>query len=73
VAGEAAYKARHPDVAFAKACATNQFFKEHAVRHAALNNVALYDQRDLTQLLQETPITMTDVERYVYARWADAA
>jgi SNF2 family DNA or RNA helicase len=73
VAGEAAYKARHPDVAFAKACATNQFFKEHAVRHAALNNVALYDQRDLTQLLQETPITMIDVERYVYARWADAA
>jgi HJR/Mrr/RecB family endonuclease len=45
VTGEAAYRERHPNVRFAKACVTNQFFNDNARRHASLNDVELYDRR----------------------------
>ena len=54
VAGEAAYRARYPGVEFAKACATNQYFNENAVRHAKLNHVELYDQPRLVELMTVT-------------------
>ena len=73
VAGEAAYQVRFPGVEFAKACATNQYFNENAIRHAELNQVELYDQRRLVVLMTETPVTMLDVERFIYVSWEQAA
>jgi hypothetical protein len=69
IAGEAAYRARFPGVAFERACATNQFFNENAVRHAELNKVALYDQRRLVVLMAETPVTLLEVEKHIYVAW----
>jgi hypothetical protein len=72
VAGEAAYRARHPGVHFTKACVTNQFFNDNAHRHADLNGVELYDQESLVQLIAMHPLTLSDVERLLYQRWDDA-
>lgn len=72
VAGEAAYRARYPGIEFAKACATNQYFNENTVRHAKLNHVELYDQRRLIDLMTATPVTMFDVERFIYVTWEQA-
>jgi hypothetical protein len=69
VAGEAAYRARFPGVQFAKACATNQYFNENAVRHAELNDVQLYDQKRLVELMTVMPVTLLDVERHIYVAW----
>lgn len=69
VTGEAAYRARHPGIAFAKACATNQYFNENAHRHAELNDVALYDQSRIAELLASSPVTMMEVEKFVYVTW----
>lgn len=66
VAGEAAYRVRHPGVTFARACATNGFFNDNARRHATLNSVDLYDRDRITELLHKLPVTMTDVERTLY-------
>ena len=73
VAGEAAYRARHPGVHFKKICVTNQFFNENARRHANLNGVELYDQRSLIKLIDRYAVTMLDVERLLYVRWDEAA
>jgi hypothetical protein len=69
VTGEAAYRLRHPGVEFQKACVTNQHFNGTAVVHARLNNVELYDQEKLAELLAQHPLTMLDVERLVYTDW----
>jgi hypothetical protein len=69
VAGEAAYRARHPGIRFKKVCVTNQFFNENARRHAVLNNVELCDQRTIVDLMQRHPITLLDLERLLYTRW----
>ncbi|MFO1395463.1 MAG: SNF2-related protein [Burkholderiales bacterium] len=69
VGGEAAYRARFPGVAFGKVCATNQYFNQNAIRHAELNNVELYDQRRLVDLMGKTPVTLLDVERHIYVAW----
>jgi hypothetical protein len=69
VAGEAAYRLRHPGVAFQKACITNQFFNSTAQKHAELNNVELLGQTHLARILAEFPVTMLDVERLRYAEW----
>ena len=69
VAGEAAYRLRHPGVAFHKACITNQFFNSTAQKHAELNNVELLGQTHLARILEEFPVTMLDVERLRYAEW----
>lgn len=73
VAGEAAYRVRYPDVEFAKACATNQYFNENAVRHARLNNVELYDQARLLGVMNANPVTLLDVERFIYVSWEQPA
>ena len=69
VAGEAAYRLRHPGVAFHKACITNQFFNSTAQKHAELNNVELLGQTHLARILEEFPVTMLDVERLRYTEW----
>ena len=69
VAGEAAYRMRHPGVAFCKICITNQCFNGTAKTHADLNSVKLLDQTQLAQLLKEFPVTMLDVEKLVFAEW----
>ena len=73
VAGEAAYRLRHPGVAFQKACITNQFFNSTAQKHAELNNVELLGQTHLARILEEFPVTMLDVERLRYAEWERSA
>src|SRR5262249_2431099 len=72
VAGEAAYRARHPGICFKKVCITNQFFNENARRHAVLNNVELCDQRTIVDLMEQYPITLLDLERLLYTRWDEA-
>ncbi len=69
VAGEAAYRLRHPGVAFQKMCITNQFFNSAAQKRAEPNNVELLGQTDLAALLEQFPVTMLDVERLRYAEW----
>jgi SNF2 family DNA or RNA helicase len=73
VTGEAAYRARHPNVRFTRICVTNQFFNENATRHADLNQVVLYDQTKLGELIKQHHVTMLGVERLLYTRWNDAA
>lgn len=69
IAGEAAYRMRHPGVAFQKLCITNQFFNSTAKTHADLNNVELLSQTNLAKILEEFPVTLLDVERLLYAEW----
>lgn len=75
VTGEAAYRARHPGVQFEKVCLTNQHFNQTARTHAEFNGVTLVNQEELAQLLKAYPVTMFDVERFLYTDWgqADAA
>jgi SNF2-related domain/Restriction endonuclease/Helicase conserved C-terminal domain len=69
VGGEAAYCLRHPGVAFKKICITNRFFNSTAETHADLNGVELLDQGHLGKILVETPVSMLDVEKLIYAEW----
>ena len=69
VAGAAAYEKRHPDVRFNKVCITNQFFNPNAQRHAENNQVELYDQLRLAQLLAAHPVRLTEIERFLYTKW----
>jgi hypothetical protein len=69
VAGEAAYRMRHPGVSFKKVCITNQFFNSTAMTHAGLNNVELLNQTHLAEFLQQFPITMLNVEKLLFAEW----
>jgi superfamily II DNA or RNA helicase len=69
VAGEAAYRMRHPGVGFHKVCVTNRFFNSTAEKHAELNNVELLGQVHLAKMLEEFPITMLDIEKLLYAEW----
>jgi len=71
VTGEAAYRMRHPGVEFQKACVTNQHFNATAVMHAEFNRVELYDQAKVAALLKQYPVTMLDVERFLYTEWED--
>ena len=73
VTGEAAYRLRHPGVSFQKACITNQYFNSTAVTHANLNSVEIYDQKMLAELLEAHPVTMHDLERFLYAEWETTA
>jgi len=69
VTGEAAYRLRHPGIAFQKAGASSQFFNEKARGHARLNAVELYDQVGLGELLVRYPVSMMDVERFLHSEW----
>ena len=69
VTGEAAYKARHPGVAFVKVCVTNQYFNGKAREQAAHNDVRLVNREELEKLAAEYPLTLVDVERVLYPDW----
>lgn len=72
VGGEAAYRQRHPGVVFKKICVTNQSFNSTARTHADLNDVELLSQTHLAKLLEDYPVRLLDVERFLYAEWADS-
>jgi SNF2-related domain/Restriction endonuclease/Helicase conserved C-terminal domain len=73
VAGEAAYKKRHPGIAFEKVAVTNQYFNKTASEQADLNGVRLLDQDDLADLLTRYEVTTIDVEKLLYPQWSTAA
>lgn len=70
VAGEAFYRRKYPNVEFKKVGLTNQFFNAQAHEQAELNNVELLDQKHLTSLLNDYPISMLDIERLLYQEWS---
>ena len=65
VAGEAAYKIKHPGVAFTKFSVTNQFFNRDARHQAEVNNVRLVNQGNLLELLQKYSVTLFEIEQYL--------
>lgn len=65
VAGHAAYKARFAGTQFKLVCITNQFFNENTHRMADLNEVKLIDQPKLANLLEESYVTLNDLEKYL--------
>lgn len=69
VGGEAFYRRKHGISGFRKVCITNQFFNKHAHENAALNQVELLDQRDLSRLLESHQVMMLDVERMLFSEW----
>jgi len=73
VTGEASYRLRHPGVEFQKVCITNQYFNDTAVTHAKLNRVELYNRDGLAALLEQHPVTMLELERFMYTEWDQAS
>jgi Holliday junction resolvase len=73
LAGEAEYRLRHPGVSFSKWAATNQFFNDTAHERAKKNKVTLINQLDIEKLLNLHPVTNTDVQRFLYVYWDEAA
>ena len=69
VTGEAAYRKRHPGVAFRKICVTNQFFNGTAKMHANFNDVELLDQSHIDSLLREFPVAMHEIEKFLSPAW----
>ena len=65
VAGHAAYKTRFAGTQFQLICITNQFFNENTHRMADLNGVKLIDQHGLKALLDESYITLSDLEKHL--------
>jgi hypothetical protein len=72
VAGHAHYAARFRGHAFELVCITNQYFNSHAHGQAETNSVKLIEQSALAAMLDETPVTMADVERILYKDWTAA-
>lgn len=66
VGGRAFYSKQYPSVKFDLVCITNQSFNEQAKMNARINNVELIEQLQLTAMLEDTPVTMRDVERILY-------
>jgi len=73
VTGEASYRLRHPGVEFQKVCITNQYFNDTAVTHAKLNRVELYNRDGVATLLEQHPVTMLELERFMYTEWEQAS
>jgi hypothetical protein len=69
VAGEAAYRVRHPGVEFRKACIINHFFNGTAKMHAVLYDVELLDQSNVDGLLKDFPFVMHENESLLYTKW----
>ncbi|MEW6324633.1 MAG: SNF2-related protein [Nitrospirota bacterium] len=62
VAGEAAYRAKYPDVEFTKYSMTNQFFNKDAQYQAEVNGVNLVNQDQLLEFLERYAVTIFEVE-----------
>lgn len=65
VAGEAAYKAKHPGVTFGKYSVTNQLFNNDAIYQAKVNNVSLVDRKNIEALLLKHPTSALELEKYL--------
>lgn len=72
VAGQAHYAAQFPGQSFDLVCLTNQRFDKQAHRNAGLNSVELIEQERLDLMLQETPVSMMEVEQALFTDWAQA-
>lgn len=73
VAGQAAYARRHPGVAFAKVCVTNQFFNTNAREQARNNDVELVEKPEIEKLLAAYQVTKLDVEALLFTDWSKAS
>ena len=73
VTGAAAYEIRHRGIEFDRVCVTNQFFNENTKRQAELNNVVLFDQARIHDVLKENKITFLDIHRLKYEILNDAS
>jgi hypothetical protein len=59
-------------VTFKKTCLTNQAFNGTAAKHAALNEVSLINQHELGQMLKDYPVSMLNVEHFLYQEWSQS-
>ena len=66
IAGRAFYEAKHPSVEFKLIGLSNQFFNNHALQNAYLNKVELIDQVELESLIDKFPITLLEIEKFVW-------
>jgi len=73
VGGAALYERRHPSVTFSKVCITNQAFNAQAHENAALNGVALMEQKDLAAMLAEHPVNLSEVDGAMFPDWNESA
>ena len=67
VGGHAFYAKQFPGIEFERVCITNQFFNEQARMQARENGVELIEQPHLIRMLDETPVTMTELEQSIYS------
>lgn len=67
VGGQAFYAKQFSGVEFGRVCITNQFFNEQARMHARENAVEIVEQPQLMKMLEDTPITMTELEQVIYS------
>jgi len=72
VGGHAFYANQFPSVTFDRVCMTNQYFDQQARINAELNDVELVEQPQLAQMLDETPVSLLEVERILYTEWTQA-
>lgn len=68
VAGEAAYRQKHPNVEFKKIAVSNQCFNDTAYRQAKANNVELIDRNSIAKLLNQYPIKQLELNMFVATR-----
>jgi hypothetical protein len=64
VGGERLYRARFPGVKFEKVAITNRSFNGTAKMQAQLNNVRLVERAELTDLLKQHRVVMSEVDRF---------
>lgn len=72
VTGQAYYAKQFPKADFELVCVTNQFFGAQAHASARLSGVLLIEQPQLFAMLDETPVTLFDVEKILFTEWTDA-
>lgn len=69
VSGVAHYQKSFPLTEFSKICFTNQYFNDNAKNLARVNSVTLYDQDDLTKMLNTHSVTSWEVQSARSATW----
>lgn len=72
VGGHAHYAAQFPGQSFQLVCVTNQRFDKQAHRNAELNSVELIEQERLGVMLNETPVSMLELEKALFTEWSQA-
>ncbi len=72
VGGHAFYAKQFPQVTFDRICMTNQYFDRQAHLNAELNEVELVEQPQLARMLEETAVSILEVEQVLYTEWTQA-